>query len=271
MFHADHSTDHVLPNPIQGSWEGFDGFMLSPENRRFVNGRKHHATFSVGSIFMLIIGICLIFAFGAVGVAYLQNAHFVTDGKIIQGIVTDRRSIQQGRGYVYTLTVQYQIPNYPATETLFSDYITYGYYLNHPIGTAISLKVLPESPSTIHLIGIENDGDRQSVYLDVMIGLALGAVLFIAVGFAPFLIERNMMLQGRLLFGELSSCKGYQTQGKPMEFRVRVEYTFRSPTSEKIIHGRQEESCDPIMGDALPTHPVLVAILYRDDEHFRML
>jgi hypothetical protein len=287
VFHVDETKteqptfDNVirpLPTPtrsknaIEGAAESFNGFLLLPRNLRFVHGRERYPAVGADALTGFLGGLLILLVGGFFALQFVLYTHVLNDGKLTQATVISRRW-SSGKSTSYYLTFQYQVSvndKKPQSYT-YEQQVGLDSYNRYLEGSKVSIKYLPDSPNEARLAGADQDSSLQFGMLFGAIMMGFFATLMFGFCVYPTVRDWNMAEKGHLVYGQLLGCSGQMTSGKNRYFKVSAEYTFQSPTTGQLLHGRQDAARNDLKKQPLPHHASPVAILYVDDQHFRMM
>jgi hypothetical protein len=139
-------------------------------------------------------------------------------------------------------------------------------------GDTVELRYNPDDPDEIRLPGeILGDVADNLIYLGLCFPLPL-----IFAGYLTFILTREHK-QARLLADKGQVVEGQLTSFEVLaetdtRYRVTLDYEFTSPETDKTLAGNVAPTNRPELKDAPRPEPgTPVAVLYLDDEHYRLL
>jgi hypothetical protein len=263
-------------------------FLLNEKNRAFVEGRSRRIFDTFYSdgwgtdssfIFLVVVMItplllCCHSMWMLAGLPFQLNLFGVTT----QGIVTDRQTSSDGETVSYHITYHFSIPEADRrfTNTVSVDENT---FIRIEQQGSVSVTYLPNDPEISRLT------DRIKMSLEGFLFLILLVIIIFGV---PWLIwiflfwkglqslvpqlrrDRRLVKQGKLLKGEVMSCKvtSYQDQDNHTHFYLTVRCGFYSPNGLK----RKCSESTYMAREPIPPLPCTpLAVLYVDDTLYEVL
>lgn len=254
-----------------------DVFLFNRGNRRCLdnNGRAARLSSAETPIWaQAFIVLFIIFMLGVVfqgGFTLLRWLLTNVDGTPIRASVVDRR-VSRGKSTSYTVTYAFTVDG---QRYVVSQQVDYNVY--NKANEIVDVTYWPPNPNFARLSGEYEVGNMLFGSL-VQLGcpgtfvILMGA--FAIVGFRDWrklmAKQRRLREEGRLLYGEVITSRGYF---KPKQgYRVTVRYGFRTPDPDGRWVSREETRVmNWMQRKPLPAKGTPVAILYADDATLEML
>jgi hypothetical protein len=152
-------------------------------------------------------------------------------------------------------------------------------YNAHVEGSTVAIAYLPEDASQVQLFGPDSQRgttETQMLFTLIPLGIAVGGLFYLT---KPILKDRYMADGGRLMEGQIVQRSGCEVpRGKGSHaYQVTVSYTFDSPTgkqlggTQKLDRNDLRKPKNQSTRTNLPPVGAPVVVLYKDDEHFKMM
>jgi Protein of unknown function (DUF3592) len=256
-------------------------FLLQPKNKDFVQGKSPYPAIKsrFGIVMMLLLALTFLAIAGSLAYQKYQNDQLAAYGKTTTAQVVNRSS-SNGYSTIYTLEYEYQA-SLPDQKTLIyhdSQTVNIETYNQYPEGSNVQIKYLPDNPTESQLATSDlapNYLTGQIVAIVVPFFIALGGLLYFV---WPVVIDRKLTKAGSIIKGQIVERKGESVSGKRRYYELTVKYSFVSPTDDTVLEGTQQAVRNDLKPDDtnrlrtnLPTPGATVAVLYLDNEHYKML
>jgi hypothetical protein len=257
-------------------------FLLFPRNEAFVLGNARYP--AINNRLSILIIIVLMVVFAAMAANYLNEEllaiRLSQSGKQTTANVISRRRTT-GKNTTYRLTYQYQAiaPNGEPQTYITTQTVSSGTYNSHLEGSTVNIAYLPNEPWRVQLFGPDSQRsttDFQLLFTVFMVAVMTAALYALTV---PIVKDRYLVDGGQLIEGKLTERSGrVVSRGKGgSAYQVAVTYQFVSPTGETLSGTQQMDRNDlrpPKKQSPNPNLPAKgspVAVLYKDDQHYRMM
>ncbi|MCC7452090.1 MAG: DUF3592 domain-containing protein, partial [Anaerolineae bacterium] len=163
-----------------------------------------------------------------------------------------------------------QSPNSASDYYIREQEVSRDSYNRHPENSAVSVVYLQDDPTFAQLTGQDTDNSaREGLLWFGLLWLGLtGVVLFFMV--RAVVQDRWLARHGEIIEGQIVNCSGRITGGKGSYYKLTVEYQFCTPDG-RILFGKQNASRNDLRQSVLPATNTPVAVLYADDQHYKLL
>jgi hypothetical protein len=141
--------------------------------------------------------------------------------------------------------------------------VTGSYFEKLKVGSAVPVRYLPESGVS----RLVEDHEKLGMSIVVFLGFLVAAAIFLALFFVSARKVR-LLRDGQILDGELLACRGELDSEK--DYQLRATYKFVTPEG-RSLEGKAEAERNDWKDRSLPASGTPVAVLYLNDDHFRML
>jgi len=275
------SVDLTPVNKWKAKYGPVQPFLLLPRNKDFIVGNSRFPAIKdrLGIILMLLLLITFLALAGSMAYQAYINNRLASSGKITTANIINNSS-SSGRSTTYTLEYEFQVAMPGAEVTTYhqAQTVTSSTYNKHPEGTRVTIAYLPDNPSISQLAGPDADpsyiaGQLLAVTLPLFIALG-GLIYFVR----PVYKDRKLASGGSLIKGQIVEREGRFVTGRRRYYELTVSYSFVSPTSGTTLEGSQSLPRNDLRPDndlgrntKLPAPKAAIAVLYLDDEQYKML
>jgi hypothetical protein len=263
------------------SFSGRVPFLLLPRNEDFVRGNSRYPAIKdrAGIILMLLLLITFLALTGSLLYQQYIAAQLTSRGTVTTATVLDRGS-SSGRSTTYTLAYEYQAAltgQQPATYRQ-SQTVASKTFDKHPAGSKITIAYLPDNPNISQLAGPDADpnyASGQLIAVVLPIFIAFGGLLYFV---WPVYKDRRLASGGSIIKGQVVERQGQYVTARRRYYELTIKYSFASPTDGTTLEGTQSLPRNDLKPDndlranaKLPAPGAAVAVLYLDNEHYKML
>ncbi len=264
-------------------------FLTDPENAARIDARlrlwNRYKKEAVAFLLLSILGV-LVFWITVEGIRpLLLHGQIQQYGVAATGTVEGKHTATAGGYQQVTYYLEYHFTDLSGEHYDSAQSVSRAVYENTMNGTSIPLKYLPDDPGQSELAGgLQNAMLNFGNMLIAAISGIGFVMLAILLGYLGRYVwrENRFFTRGSLLMGHVLSCHGHtettaetlgvQTYGGETggPYRIDLTYTFHSPKGKTLKSSLKRERSD-LRHIGLPTFGTPVAVLYLDDQHYKIL
>ncbi len=246
-------------------------FFLYPENYDFVAGKTRNLAGQPSyyrTVFPWLI-VMLVFCGGiSMTRRWINWYQLQSAGVDTMATIVDRRYTENDDSKKYYITYQFEVVQAGSSELYtHEEQVDEDVYQDLSEGTRVLVRYIAENPR----IATIKDNSIWSLIIQTLILLTM--ILFALVsGHGVWKRSREiyyLQRHGRLIEGELIECKSERDSDNDLVITLR--YHFLSPTSGQEIVNKSSTVRNDLTESTLPPPGTPVAILYADDQHYRVL
>jgi hypothetical protein len=266
-------------------------FLLDPANEAFLmKVRPPFLTLNRSGIFALCLILTMLLPLFMLwtGISQLMTEFQLASSSVtIQAKVTNHRTVGTGgRGAATSYFITYGFTS-ADTHTFYvkEQSVMQDTFLNIHDGDLVTIKYSVSDPRVSVLAGKTTDNMVHNQAISWVIMGALGAVI---VGIPTilqtvrFIDDRRLRHSGTLLVGYVNSCIGkLKVTGRSFDtndygsalrgnYFIEIYYRFSTPTNQEIRRHEWRKRND-LLNSPLPKADTSLAVLYLDDNHFKVL
>jgi hypothetical protein len=258
------------------SFSGRLPFLLLPRNEAFVRGDVPYPAIKDRAGIALMLLLLLTFVILAGTMVYQQYVaeQLARNGKMTTANIVNRVS-SSGKYTTYTLEYEYQAETvtYHQSQTVSST--TYDKF---PEGSKVTIAYLPDNPTVSQLAGPDADSNYlsgQIIAVILPLFIALGGLIYFV---WPVVKDRKLAKGGSIIKGQIVERRGEMISGKRRYYELTVTYSFVSPLDGTTVQRTQSLPRNDLKPEGnlsrnvnLPAPGAAIAVLYLDNEHYKML
>ncbi|SRR5258708_27690769 len=245
-------------------------FLLNRGNWNFVNGKSRRIV-GTNNLLLLVIsaGVLLILLYIAGN--FLLTAFLVNQSGHSGSAVIASRRISSGKSTSYYITFKFTPTTGDFQGEPFSveQSVSRDAYNRLTEGSEVKISYVPTAPNYALLAG--SDADNSIINSTVTFAFAASIMLLVVMRlfFRDWRRNARMAREGRLIQGQLTY---YHTRrGNKGGFYIDIACTFQSPIDGSVITAKGSEARGDLRGKPAPALGTPVAVLYADDNLFKVL
>ncbi len=284
-------------------------FLLNPANLAFLQKKIKRPVLpgqkSVSLVIFFIVSIGSLIGFLVLAGPYwknwydLKNSGMETTGQMID-LKFDGNKKDSGFKVIYQFEAGNRI--YQGSQSLYRKFYNSAYQSQN----SLPIRYLPDNPEVSRLSGGYKDANENFTIMLSAIGAiwVLCWLIGLIVNYNTYDQNSRLLSQGKLVKGTVIACDWHQAvkqtsvagsaglgatggmaggilgavmddqinrRAKKMKYKLRLSYKFISPKSGREIKKTEKVFLPELSRQGLPTPGMPVAVLYRTDNHFRVL
>lgn len=241
-------------------------FLLHPENRDFLRGKRRNFTSGANKIMLaLMLLFCVVgVVLSVAGVfVYLGDQQLQQDGARTRAIVTDLAIEEDTDDTDYYSFYRFEVNGVEYTRRAS---LNREQYNDLEIGGGVDVIYLPDDPNTSRIVG---EGDPIWLLIALGAGFTLFSLLSGMRVFSNIRADQRLGREGKVIKSAIKRITSREDSDN--DFYIKVEFTVIDPVSGESVHGKDETIRNDLKNRLLPEVGTPLAILYLNPRMYRVL